>query len=145
MPALAPLQQLLDLLGPTLPMYLADAGLGTFPGPEPVRLAIAALVDDQRSLVERTGAMLDDRGGTAPRRGYPIRFTGMHDVDLGFLLPQLVAGADAQAAAIESLLGGMGPGGDADLARDALQSARFHADALRQLAVSARPAATPGG
>jgi len=143
MPVTHPLQRLLDLLGPTLPMYLADAGLSTFPGPEPVRLAIAALVDDQRSLIERAGTVLDTHGGVAPRRGYPIRFSGMHDVDLGFLLPQLVASADEQASAIESLLGGMTAGADGDLVRDALQSARFHAEALRQLVATGGAVAAP--
>ena len=143
MPVNLPLQRLLDLLGPTLPMYLADAGLSTFPGPEPVRLAIAALVDDQRSLIERAGTALDAAGGAAPRRGYPIRYSGMHDVDLGFLVPQLVESADGQALALESLLGELPAGAGADLVRDALQSARFHADALRQLASAARPAAVP--
>lgn len=135
-----PLQRLIDLLGPTLPMYLSDAGLATFPGSDAVRLAIAALVDDQRGLVERIGTVLEERGGVAPRRGYPIRYSGMHDVDLGFMAPQIVAEIDQQSAACEALLRELPPGSDADLVRDAMQSARFHADAIRQLASPPRAA-----
>lgn len=140
MPQPEVLQQLIDLVEPTLPMYLADAGLGTFPGPDSIRAALGALVADQRDVVERAGKVLDDRGGVAPRRGYPIRFTALHDVDLAALLPGLVAGVDQQAASFTALLGSAAPGPESDLVRDALQSARFHADALRAL-VASRPSA----
>lgn len=141
MPQPAILQQLLDLIEPTLPMFLADAGLTTFPGPESIRAALESLVADQRDLVERAGTLLDEQGGAAPRRGYPIRYTALHDVDLASLLPGLVTAIDQQAAALDTLLGSTAPGPEADLVRDALQSARFHGDALRALAAP-RPAAT---
>jgi hypothetical protein len=60
MPRFDPLVQLLDVLQPSLAMYLADSGIWTYPGDEEIKLALADLVGDHRSLVERSAVMLED-------------------------------------------------------------------------------------
>ena len=74
-PHTAPLPRLVSLLGSSLALYVADAGIWTYPGAEEIKLALADLADDHRSLIDRAGAVLEDRGADVPRRPYPIQFT----------------------------------------------------------------------
>ena len=136
-----PLQRLVSLLGSSLAMYVADAGIWSYPGAEEIKLALADLVDDHRSLVERAGAILEDRGADVPRHPYPIQFTATHDLDLRALLPRILSGLEAQAAELEKAVAA-GPGSeDAGLVGEAIASTRAHLDVLRQVLARAAPAA----
>ena len=68
MPSPDPLSRLLDVLRPSLVMYLSDSGIWSYPGDEEIKLALADLVSDQRSMVERAGVLLEDRGGAVAAR-----------------------------------------------------------------------------
>jgi hypothetical protein len=144
-----PLSSLLDLLQPSLAMYLADSGLWTYPGAEELKLALAELVADHRSIVERAGVALDGRGGVPPSAAYPIHFTGCHDADIGSLVPRVIEGLRRQIGRLDALISATGPdapAGDTEahgLARDAQESSRTHLAALEQVlaAVRAREAA----
>jgi hypothetical protein len=138
---IAPLPRLVSLLGSSLAMYVSDAGIWTFPGAEEIKLALADLADDQRSLIERAGAVLEDRGVEVPRHPYPIQFTATHDLDVRSLLPRIVAGLDAQAAELERLAAAGGDADEADLVGEALTSTRAHLNDLRQLLARPRIAA----
>jgi hypothetical protein len=129
-----PLSEIVSLLGSSLSMYVADAGIWSYPGEEQVKLAIADLVDDQRSIIDRAGIALEDRGMDAPRRGYPIRFTATHDLDLRSLLPRIVAELRQQTGGLEEIIesGGHDPLA-VDLAREARLSTTTHADAIENL------------
>ena len=130
---IAPLPRLVSLLGSSLALYVSDAGIWTFPGAEEIKLALADLADDQWSLIERAGAILEDRGVEVPRHPYPIQFTATHDLDVRSLLPRIVAGLDAQAAELERLAAGGGDADEAGLVGEALTSTRAHLNDLRQL------------
>lgn len=129
-----PLSEIVTLLGSSLSMYVADAGIWSYPGEEQVKLAIADLVDDQRSIIDRAGIALEDRGMDAPRRGYPIRFTATHDLDLRSLLPRIVTELRQQTGGLEEIIesGGHDPLA-VDLAREARLSTTTHADAIENL------------
>ena len=71
----SPLVCLLSTLDSSLSMYVADAGIWSYSGAEEIKLALADLVGDQRSIMERAGTLLVEQGGLAPRHTYPIRFT----------------------------------------------------------------------
>lgn len=132
-----PLCRLLDVLQPSLAMYLADSGIWSHPGRESIKLALADLVGDHRSLVERAAVALEDRGIVAAGHAYPIGFTGCHDVDMKSLVPRLVAGLRHQVAAIDTIL--ESTTGDAvadELAREAKASSLGHIDVLEQVAAS---------
>jgi hypothetical protein len=118
-------------------MYVSDAGIWTYPGAEEIKLALAALADDHRSLIERAGAALEDRGLEVPRHPYPIQFTATHDLDLRALLPRVIAGLKAQISAIEKTAVSADDSEAADLVGEAITSTRSHLDALNQLV--ARP------
>lgn len=141
-----PLQHLVSSLGSSLAMYVADAGIWAYPGVEEIKLALADLVDDHRSLVERAGAMLEDRGADVPRHPYPIRFTATHDLDLAALLPRIIAGLKMQIVDLETCLPETAATGSdvaaSDLVREAITSTRAHIDALEQ--VLTRPRAPTG-
>lgn len=135
-----PLARLVSLLGSSLAMYVADAGIWSYPGEERIKLALAALADDHRSLLERAGAMLEDRGADVPRHPYPIQFTATHDLDLRAVLPRIVAGLEAQAAALEAVAAAGGVADELDLVHEAATSTKAHLDDLRQLLAGPRVA-----
>jgi len=138
MPSLDPLARLLDVLQPSLAMYLADSGLWSYPGRESIKLALADVVTDQRSILERAAVALEDRGVVPSAAVYPIAFTGCHDVDMKSLLPRVVSGMRGQLAAIESILTTTAHDAVADeLAREARATTLGHIDVLEQVASTA--------
>ena len=137
MPSSDPLCRLLNVLQPSLAMYLADSGIWSYPGKESIKLALADLVGDHRSLVERAAVATEDRGIAVPSPAYPISFTGCHDVDMRSLLPRVVAGLRGQAAAIDAILASAADDGvAAELAREAKATTLSHIDVLEQVATS---------
>jgi len=141
-PHTAPLPRLVSLLGSSLALYVADAGIWTYPGAEEIKLALADLADDHRSLIDRAGAVLEDRGADVPRHPYPIQFTATHDLDLRALLPRIVAGLESQAAALENTAAAGGDAEETDLVGEALTSTRAHLNDLRQLLARPRDSAS---
>ena len=138
MPSSDPLCRLLDVLQPSLVMYLADSGIWSYPGKEAIKLALADLVGDHRSLVERAAVAIEDRGIAVPSVAYPIGFTGCHDVDMRSLLPRVVAGLRGQVSAIDAIMASTADDGlAAELAREAKATTLSHIDVLDQVAASA--------
>jgi hypothetical protein len=129
-----PLLRLLDVLQPSLAMYLADSGIWSYPGAEDLKLALADLVADHRSLVERAGVAADGRGLLAPSPVYPIHFTGCHDVDMISLVPRVIDGLRRQLERLDGILAATDQDGEAhDLVREAKESSLAHLDALEQV------------
>jgi hypothetical protein len=138
MPSYDPLCSLLDVLQPSLAMYLADSGIWSYPGRESIKLALADLVGDHRSLVERAAVAIEDRGIAVPSVAYPIGFTGCHDIDMRSLLPRVVAGLRGQVSAIDTIIASATDDGiAAELAREAKSTTLSHIDVLDQVATSA--------
>ena len=133
-----PLCRLLDVLQPSLAMYLADSGIWSYPGKESIKLALADLVGDHRSLVERAAVAIEDRGIAVPAHAYPIGFTGCHDVDMKSLLPRVVAGLRSQVSAIDTIVASAADDPfAAELGREAKATTLSHIDVLEQVASSA--------
>lgn len=134
-PASAPVASLLQLLEGSLPMYLSDSGIWSYPGPEEIKLALADVVADQKSMVERAGGILEARSIPLPARMYPLSYASLHDVDLRFLLPRLVDGLRRQVVAIDSLAATVvGDPDAAALVHDARAATAGHVDALAAIA-----------
>lgn len=132
-----PLCRLLDVLQPSLAMYLADSGIWTYPGRESIKLALADLIGDHRSLVERAAVALESRGQIVPAHAYPISFTGCHDIDMKSLLPRVIAGLKSQVAVIDAIVVSAGDDEVAgELAREAKAATVGHIDVLEQVAAS---------
>ena len=137
MPA-EPLAHLVAVLQPSLAMYLADSGLGTYPGPDQIRLALADLVADHRSLIDRGTAILEEREVPVPKVFYPLSFTCLHDVDLRHFLPRIVAGLRRQTGELERIAAVADDASAAGLAAEALRSMPQHIDSLEQIATRLR-------
>lgn len=135
-----PVSRLMQLLEGSLPMYISDSGIWSYPGPEEVKLALADIVGDQKSLVERAGAILEDRSIPLPGHGYPLSFASLHDLDLQYLLPRLVEGLKGQTTAIDAIIAAIvDDPAAAELARDARTATAGHHDVLANLAARSAP------
>jgi hypothetical protein len=138
----APLARLLDSLDSSLAMYVSDAGIWSYPGDEEIKLAIADFVGDQRSIMERAGAILEENGEAAPRHAYPIQFTATHDLDLKSLVPRIVAGARRQVGELDAVIAAGGDPASLDLVREARATTHRHADILAELGSRPQAAAS---
>jgi len=141
-PRTSPLVRLLAALDSSLSMYVSDAGIWSYPGDEEIKLAIADLVGDQRSVMERAGTLLAEQGGVAPRHAYPIRFTATHDLDLRSLLPRMLEELRRQVADCDAIVAAGGEPVELELVSEARGTTLRHADILGQLATRPRAAAS---
>jgi hypothetical protein len=134
-----PLRRLVAALESSLAMYVSDSGIASYPGAEEIRLALADVVGDHRSLLDRAGTVLAEREVTAPRTAYPLAFTAWHDLDLAYLLPRVIDGLKGQIAVLESVAATAGDDTTAgELAREAVAINRRHVDRLAQLVAKSR-------
>ena len=134
-----PLSRLVGCLEGTLAMYISDSGIGSYPGAEEIKRALADLVADHRKLIERAGGILQEREVAVPRTAYPMSFTAWHDLDLRYLIPRVVEGLRRQVdecAAIASA--GAADAAVTELAGETRTATRRHIDVLEQLAVRLR-------
>lgn len=130
-----PLAELVRLLGSSLAMYVADAGIWSYPGDEEVKLAVADLVADQRNVHDRAAAVLDSRSVPVPGRDFPIRFTATHDVDLRFLLPRMLEELRRQVIALDGIIEASAEDPETlELGREARGTTLGHCDVLSQIA-----------
>ena len=138
MPSKDSLSRLLEVLQPSLAMYLADSGIWSYPGKEAIKLALADLVGDHRSLIGRAATELEDRGIVPSPPVYPITFTGCHDVDMGALLPRVIASLRGQVSALDAIIAASGDDAvAAELSREAKAASLAHLDVLEQVNKSA--------
>jgi hypothetical protein len=126
-----PLSRCMQSVGSSLALFIDDSGIWSRPGAEEIKLAIADLCTDLRSIFDRAGVILDARDIPAPQAEYPIRFTALHDIELGYLLPQLLQETRGQVAALAAV--GETSGEAGDVLREAHSTLRSHADVLEQL------------
>lgn len=132
-----PLARLLGILESSLAMYISDSGIWSYPGDESLKLALADLVADQRSLIERAGVILEERDLPIPGVVYPLAFTAWHDLDLGYLLPRVIAGLRSQLPQVREIAASSDPA-VADLAREAESTTARHLGILEELQVRLR-------
>jgi hypothetical protein len=137
-----PLVRLLSTLDSSLAMYVADAGIWSYPGDEEIKLAIADFVGDQRSIMERAGTILEESGEATPRHAYPIQFTATHDLDLKSLVPRIIGGARRQVGELDAVIAAGGDPVAIDLVREARSTTHRHADILAQLGSRPQAAAS---
>jgi hypothetical protein len=139
MPATDPLVRLLGVIQPALSLYLADSGLGSYPGGADIRSALAELAADQRRLLERGGEVLVDREQVPPRPHYPLSYTAVHDLDLDALLARVLDDLRRRLPALEAIAGTAGDDAAAvDLVRETTEATRRHLTNLEGLAARQR-------
>lgn len=134
-----PLSRLVTALESSLAMYLSASGISTYPGPEELRLAIADLASEHRSLIERAGTILQEREVFPPRTAYPLSFTACHDLDLAAMLPRLIESLRRQLPEFAAVAAAAGDDATAaELAAEARTSTQRHLDQFEQLGAKLR-------
>ena len=122
-------------------MYLSDSNVWTYRGDESLKLTLVDVVSDHQNFVNRAETILVAEQLELPQSFFPLAFTGWHDVDLGFLLPRLIADLEKRENALQDLrdqadgiVGQRGSGADktAELVREAISAVEGHLDMLRQ-------------
>ena len=122
-------------------MYLSDSNVWTYRGDESLKLTLVDVVSDRQNFVDRAETILVAEQLELPQSFFPLAFTGWHDVDLGFLLPRLIADLEKRENALQDLrdqadgiVGQRGSGADktAELVREAISAVEGHLDMLRQ-------------
>jgi len=122
-------------------LYLSDSNIWTYRGDEQLKLTLVDVVSDHQNFINRAETILVAEQLVLPRTFYPLAFTGWHDVDLGFLLPTLIADLEKRKNALISLrdqadeiVGRRGSGADkaAELVREVIASVEGHLELLRQ-------------
>jgi hypothetical protein len=95
---------------------------------------LADIVSDQRDIVARAGRLIVEYNGAVASGQFPDRFSTLHDLSFGFMLPELMRYQDRTIAAIEKLVGQLPRASMAQgLAQEALDMAKSHRDALGDL------------
>ena len=122
-------------------LYLSDSNIWTYRGDEQLKLTLVDVVSDHQNFINRAETILVAEQLVLPRTFYPLALTGWHDVDLGFLLPTLIADLEKRKNALISLrdqadeiVGRRGSGADkaAELVREVIASVEGHLELLRQ-------------
>ncbi len=128
------LNRLLVVLSRSMPMYLSHAAPWVAYNGDGTRDALGRLVADQKHSIERLTQLLQDRRHTIDPGEFPIVFTDLHDLSLGFLLNQIVEHQRHDVEFIERCVGQLhGDVEGHDLAEDVLADARAHLQKLESL------------
>jgi hypothetical protein len=94
------LNEALIILNRSLPMYLSDATPWVGFGEEEMRKSLDRIVESNRENVRLLTELLHARRHPIDPGEFPMEFTGLHDVSIGYLIDPLIAD---QKQRIESL------------------------------------------
>jgi len=118
----------------SLAVYLSSAPPWASPGDAQALTVLRQIADDQKLMGDRIATAVLDEGGRLQAGEFPMTYTDLHDVGIGYLVPQLVAAQRDDVAAIRVAVEQLR---DAPLARavaeEALGAAQGHLDSLLEL------------
>ncbi|MCE5301617.1 MAG: hypothetical protein LLF97_00750 [Planctomycetaceae bacterium] len=126
------LNDLLAILGSSLPIYLSDAQPWITPEAAELRAAIDRLAADQRRYAQRLADAVLRRGGRPDRGRFPSQWTAKSDLSLEFLRQELIDQQQQDITAIQRCVDRLEnhPAPHA-LAEEILGNARGHLDVLK--------------
>ncbi len=128
------LNRLLVIHSRSLPVYLTYAPPWWKDQNGRIAEVLGDLARDQLDLAERIGGALIVNGGTPAVAQFPDRFMAFHDLDVGFLLTEIMAYEERAVAMIERLLPTLVQAPEAQaLAQEAIGIAKAHRDILQEL------------
>ncbi|MEN6405877.1 MAG: hypothetical protein ABFC77_05330 [Thermoguttaceae bacterium] len=126
------LNDLLAILGSSLPVYLSDAHPWITPEAVELHTALDHLVADQRRYAQRLTDAILRRGGRPDRGRFPPQWTAKNDLSLKFLRQELIAQQEQDLSAIQRCVDRLEahPALHA-MAEEILGNARGHLDVLK--------------
>jgi hypothetical protein len=128
------LNRLLVIHHRSLASYLSYASPTWHRGDDRARDVLQQIAADHQQVVDRLGEMIIENDGVVQFGGYPMRFTGYHDLGFEFLLDRLIESQKKDVAAIEECIGQLDPAPLAKaLAQEALGAAKAHLESLEEL------------
>lgn len=127
----AVLNRLLRIHASSLPMYLASARPYTPLDLRDAGRALDAVIADHRRTIGILTEELLASGGELEAGEFPMEFTDLHDLSLGYLLKPLVDHQRRDLAAIEACVA---ESGNDPLAQEALGAAKAHLETLQEAA-----------
>ena len=134
LPPLDVLNQVLVLHKRSLPMYLSYAPPRYPEDGKRYSATIDAVVADQKQTVDRLGKFIIEHHGAVQGGGFPMSYTGLHDLDFLYLLGRLI---DAQRHDVRVLQRCASQLDHAPLAKalvdEALGAAKGHLESLEEL------------
>jgi hypothetical protein len=132
------LNQLLALHSRSFPSYLRWARPYVPAGREEAMQAINDVAAGQDDIVQRVTRMLNDAEALTRSGEYPMEYTDVHDLEIGYLLRMACAYQQQDIAALEGLVEKLQLAPAArTLAEEALGMARGHLETLTEAAAAA--------
>jgi len=99
--AIPVLNQMLQILGRSLAMYLADAKPWDGARHPSLQMALDHLSADQRRYAERLAKVIGELGGRPDFGRFPIEFAGKNDLSLNYIVHEVADGQEQDAARIQ--------------------------------------------
>jgi hypothetical protein len=131
---LSVLNRLIAIHNRSLAMYLGYASPSWHRGDERARETLDQIVASQKATVDRIGEMILDLGGVVAGSGFPLAFSGYHDLSFDFLLTKLIDHQRRDISAIEDCVRAlaMAPMARA-VAEETLGAAKAHLEMLQEV------------
>jgi hypothetical protein len=128
------LNRLLTLHSRSLPMYLFNAP-PWFPQPESeAAIVLRNIAEDQQLMVDRIGHVILDQGGSVWPSEFPMEFTGLHDLSIDYLIPELIARQQREIEWMRPCAESLQDNPTARaITEEALGAAQGHLDSLQEL------------
>lgn len=128
------LNRLLVIHSRSLPVYLTYAPPWWKDQNGRIAEVLHDLARDQLDLAERIGATLVAIGGTPAVGPFPDRFMAFHDLEVGFLLTEIMRYEERAAAVITQFMPVLAQAPTAQaLAQEAIGMAKAHREILQEL------------
>lgn len=128
------LNQLVGLHSRSLASYLSYASPTWHRGDEKAKSVLSLMTEQQSEMSDRFGELIVANGEAADPGGYPMFYTGFHDLSFEFLLDKLLSEQQHTVEALEDAVGQLAPDPRAyELAQEALGMAKGHLDSLTEL------------
>ena len=118
----------------SLPNYLASAPPWSPTADSPAQTALRHISADQRTMADRIASVITEHGGNVAPAEFPMEFTGLHDLSLEYLIPQIRDRLEREADYIRQSVAQLkdAPAPKA-IAEEALGAALAHLDNLKDL------------
>lgn len=128
------LNRLIAIHARSLPVYVADAAPWGTSQDMHAQDVIDMIAADQLLTVDRLADEVMSQGGAVKQGAFPMEFTGLHDLSIGYLIGEMTRLQANDVVEIDRLVGMLDEDAAArPLAEEALGAAKGHLESLSEL------------